>query len=42
MMLMDVVEKYKQETEAAKRNHPNDINICNIEGQVNGVIKEMI
>lgn len=39
MMLMDTVEIYKTEMEAAKGMHPNDINICNIQRQIIVVIQ---
>lgn len=40
-MLMDSIEIYKTELEAAKGNHPNDKNICDIEGQVTVAIKKL-
>ncbi|KAK1393896.1 hypothetical protein POM88_012952 [Heracleum sosnowskyi] len=42
VMLMDAIEIYKTEIEAAKLKHPNDINISNIEGQVGVVIQKLI
>ncbi|KAK1389111.1 hypothetical protein POM88_017289 [Heracleum sosnowskyi] len=42
VMLMDAIEIYKNEIEAAKLMHPNDINISNIEGQVGVVIQKLI
>ncbi|KAK1375236.1 hypothetical protein POM88_031429 [Heracleum sosnowskyi] len=42
VMLMDAIEIYKTEIEAAKLKHPNDINISNIEGLVGVVIQKLI
>lgn len=42
VMLMDAVDIYKAEIKAAKRTHPNDLNISRIERQINTVIHELM